>query len=73
MKNHHEHKCFFPASAAFQRATNVLLLSCQWNPTKFLTFNYVFNHNNAANLYSDIILGDNFMPPLATLKYKGVI
>ena len=49
------------------------IILCQWNPTKFLTFNCVFNHNNAANLYSDIILGDNFIPPPATLKYKGVI
>ena len=64
---------FFPASAVFQRATNVLLLSCKWNPTKFLTFNCVFNHNNDANLYSDTILVDNFIPPPETLKHKGVI
>ena len=48
------------------------IILCQWNPTKFLTFNRMFYHNKATNFYNTI-LGDNFIPPHATLKYKGTI
>ena len=73
MRNHNEHKMHPPPPQQYFKGPPMYcLLSCQWNPTKFLTFNCMFNHNKAADIYNTI-LGDIFIPPHATLKHKGVI